>query len=35
MTDDKNKKLAPAKQQGHGLGIGASAEKPKSFGKSM
>ena len=35
MTDDKNKKLAPAKQQGHGSGIGASAEKPKSFGKSM
>ena len=35
MTDDKNKKPAPAKQQGHGSGIGASAEKPKSFGKSM
>ena len=35
MTDDKNKKPAPAKQQGHGTGIGASAEKPKNFGKSM
>lgn len=35
MTDDKNKKPAPAKQQGHETGIGASAEKPKNFGKSM
>ena len=35
MTDDKNKKPAPAKQQGHGTGIGAASEKPKNFGKSM
>ena len=35
MTDDKNKKPAPAKQQGHGSGIGAAVEKPKNFGKSM
>lgn len=35
MTDDKNKKPAPTKQQGHGTGIGAAAEKPKNFGKSM
>lgn len=35
MTDDKNKKPAPAKQQGHGTGMGAASEKPKNFGKSM
>lgn len=35
MADDKNKKPAPAKQQGHGPGVGAATEKPKNFGKSM
>ncbi len=35
MTDDKNKKPAPAKQQGHETGMGAASEKPKNFGKSM